>query len=281
MDVAQADNPSHIKVSQLEEAAGQAEKFDLTVTFELNSGALATYKIARKGTYFSAEKVSYKGQTGHSSLLAAMKKLLSHEQVTSLKALVVKVSKGALTAREIRPLAIAAWAEAANITCPDEASVGKEVQSAIGQQRAMREQLVADLKGGADGLKRFHARLHSENAVAKHLKEIDLSGLDLTGLSFYKSGISDIQNSNFERSNLTDARFVLCDLSECNFRSAIMDGADLKSSGCTLACFSQASLVQASFRGATLTCTDFGGADLTGVDFGHTICAEPISNRLT
>ncbi len=271
MDVVETDNPSSNKVSQLEEAAYQAEKFDLTVTFELNTGVVATYRIVCRGagTNFVAERVGYKGQVVHGDLVRSMQHLLNHLQVTSMKALVVKVTKGTLSAKELRHLAIPAWAEVAKIPCPDEESVGKDVQSAAGQQKAMRELLIADLRGGAEGLKRFQARLHTENAVAKHLKQIDLSGLDLTGLSFHKSGISDLQNSNFEGANLTGARMIACDVAECNFRAATMNGANMRSAGCTLACFSHASLVQTSFRGATLACADFGSANLTGADFGY------------
>jgi len=271
MDVMESGNLNSTKVSQLEEAAYQAEKFELTVTFELNTGVLATYKIVCLGdsTNFVAARVGFKGQSVHGDLIRAMQHLLKNLQVVSMKALVVKTTKGTLSAKQIRPLAIAAWAEAAQIPCPDEESVGKDVQTAVGQQRETRERLIADLRGGSEGLKRFHARLYTDNAVAKHLKEIDLSGLDLTGLSFHKSGISDLQNSNFEGSNLTNARLISCDLGECNFRSAIMDGANLRSAGCTLACFSNASLVQAMLRGATLTCADFGSANLKGADLGY------------
>ncbi len=271
MDVAETGIPSTTKVSQLEAAAFQAEKFSLTVTLELATGKLATFKIVCKGATrkFEAEQVGYKRPSVPTNLENAMRFTLDHREIKCIKALDVLAPKGALSSKELRPLAIAAWAEIANVPGPDEASVGKDVQTARGLQKAMQECLIADLRGGADGLKRFHARQHNENSVAKHLKELDLSGLDLTELSLYKSGITDFQNSNFEASNLTKAKLSLCDLSECNFRSAIMDGANLRSSGCTLACFSHASLVEASFRGATLACTDFDNANLTGADFGH------------
>lgn len=271
MDVAETGNPTTTKVSQLEAAAYQAEKFSLTVTFEVSTGSLATIKIVCKAaaTTFEAERVGFKRQSVHGNLERAMRFSLDRQEIKSMKALDVKLTKGTLSAKELRPLAIAAWAEIANIPCPDETSVGKDVQTAAGMQKAMRECLIADLKGGAEGLKRFHARLHNDNAVAKHLKELDLSGLDLTGLSLYKSGITDFKNSNFEASNLTNARLTFCDLGECNFRSAIMDGANLQSAGCTLACFAHASLVQALFRGATLADADFGHANLKGADFGY------------
>jgi hypothetical protein len=271
MEVVETGNPSTTKISELEAAAYQAEKFDLTVTFELNTGILATYKIGCRGpeTTFLAERVGYKGQTVHRDPGLAMEHLLKNLRVTAMKALVVKTTKGTVPTKEIRTLAIAAWAEVAQIPCPDQASVGKDVQNAAAQQREKREQLIADLRGGPEGVKRFHARLFSDNAVAKHLKEIDLSGLDLTGLSFHKSGITDLQESNFSGSNLTRSEFTACDLSECNFRSAIMDGANLRSAGCTLTCFAHALMVQAQFRGATLASADFHEANLEGADFGY------------
>ncbi|MBS1954700.1 MAG: pentapeptide repeat-containing protein [Cyanobacteria bacterium SZAS-4] len=273
MDVAETGISHTTTISQLDAAAHQAEKFSLAVTFELANGNRATFKIVCKGptANFEAEQVGYKNRTPsvHPSLEKAMRFRLHDQQVKSMKALDVKAPKSPLSVDELRALAIAAWAEVADITCPDQASVGKDVGTAAGLQREMRDLLTADLRGGADGLKRFHARDQADKAVAKSLKELDLSDLDLTGLSLYKSGLSDFRNSNFKASKLVNAMFTFCDVSECNFDSAIMDGANLQSAGCSLACFAHASLVQAIFRGATLTEADFSDANLTKVDFGY------------
>lgn len=273
MNVAETDNSGTTTLSQLEAAAHQAEKFTLTATFELSTGNLGTFKVVCKGpsSKFEAEHLGNSASTPsvHSSLEGALRFQLNKQQVKCMKALDVKAPKSPLSVKELRALAIAAWAEVAAIPCPDEASVGKDVQTAAGLQKAMREALIADLRGGADGLKRFHSRHHNDKAVAKHLRELDLSGLDLTSLSLYKSGITDFRNSNFEASNLSGARLTFCDMGECNFRSAIMDGANLQSAGCTLACFAQASLKQALFRGATVKDADFDRANLTEADFGY------------
>ncbi len=271
MDLVDTDNRGATKTAELEKIAQEAEKFELTVTFELKSGDCSTYKIVGRGadTNFESERVGYKGHTVHGDLARAMRTLVDHVQINRMVALVAKAAKSSVSSKQLRPLAIAAWAEVAQIPCPSEDEIGKEVQTAKGKQQAMREALLSDLRGGSEGLKRWAARSFADNAVAKHLKEADLSGLDLRGVSFHKSGLLDLQSSNFEGTQLTDASLTGCDLSECNFRSAIMDGANLRSIGGTLTDFSGASLIKALLRGATLAGANFASANLKEVDFGY------------
>ncbi len=286
MDVVEKDNPGLTKTTELRKIAQQAEKFELTVTFELKSGTCSTYKIVGRGghSHYECERVGYKGHEFDVDLDRAMEDLIAHVEVVKMVALVVKTSKGSTPSKILRPIAIAAWAEKAKIPVPPEDSVSKEVETAKSKQQSMRETLLADLRGGPEGLKRWESRLFADKAIAKHLKESDLSGVDLRGVSFHKSGVTyglqkggwaalldvlDLQGSNFEGTQLTDASLTGCDLSECNFRSAIMDGANLRSIGGTLTDFSGSSLVKALLMGATLTGANFASANLKEADFGY------------
>jgi uncharacterized protein YjbI with pentapeptide repeats len=271
MDLVDTGNCSATKTSELEKAAYEAEKFELAVTFELKSGDLSTYKITGRGaeSNFTSERVGYKGQFVHGDLIRAMENLIADNEVKRLHAIVVKTTKGSLSTKQLRPLAIAAWAEAAQIDCPPENEVGKEVQSAKDVEQSTRDSLVADLRGGQEGLKRWSSRKGSENVAAKHLRDSELSGLNLSGVSFAKSGITDLQNSSFKGAQLSNAKFDHCDLSDCNFRSAIIDGANCQHIRAECADFSESSLVEAFFTGSSLANADFTNANLTGANFTY------------
>ncbi len=101
MGLVETGNSSSTKVSQLEAAAYQGEKFDMTVTFELDNGDLSTYKISCKGadTSFVGERVGYKGPSVHRDPGIAMDHLIHNVKVRAMKALVVKTTKGVVPAK--------------------------------------------------------------------------------------------------------------------------------------------------------------------------------------
>lgn len=271
MEVVKTGNPSKSKVSELEEFAHQADKFEMTVSFTLDTGAEASFKITCKGvnSNFIGERVGYKGPSTHQELVRSMTHLIQQFKVASMNALILKLTGGNLPAKQVRPLAIAAWAEVAGIPCPAEADVGKEILNAKARQEEMRKAMLSDLRGGEEGLQRFRARSHADNALVKHLREVDLSNLNLHGIAFSKAMIEDMHKSTFVSSDLSNAQFVGCDLSNCDFSHATMDGAVLRSAGCTEANFAKASLQKAILRGATLQSANLTGANLTGADLAY------------
>lgn len=272
MDLVDTNQRAGTKVSELEQVAYECEKFELIVTFEQKVGELLTFKIIGRGpnSNFQSERIGYKGQELHGDLIRSMNHLLERadgrSNITAVKALTVKLTKGKMAPKQLRGLAIAAWAEAVGLPLPSEEEVSKDVQTAKDKQNEMRTALIEDLRGGPAGVERFNGRSKANTLAAKDLKDIDVSGADLSGLNLRYCGVTQFNNSNFEGSNLTGAKGSGCDFGSCNFKNAIMDGVEMHATSFAESSFVNSSLVNAVFRGANLQNVDFESANLKGAD---------------
>ena len=116
--------------------------------------------------------------------------------------------------------------------------------------------------------------------VGWNLTEADLNGFDLQGCEFIRCRG---RHANFSSCNLTEARFLFCDINNSKWRGTIVSSAvfqDCKLTGAQmvvantlmLPAFERCLLINAnlrrlSFRRAQLDGVDFQGADLREADF--------------
>lgn len=142
------------------------------------------------------------------------------------------------------------------------------------QQTGLREQLLRELRGGAEGVSRWNARSLGERQAAGPFDGMDLRGADLAGVDLASL---DFHGANFARSTLTSAWLL-----ECNLEQATFSGANLDQAWCPNACLREANLQgaslaranlrgcdcrQASFARANLSGANLDGANLCGADF--------------
>ena len=261
------------KVEALARVADAADKFDVSVTFVLESGVLATYRVVQK-TYsgskmFLAEELG-REQLVRSTFTIALKEILDCDKVSKLHALAIKAPNSSVPIKELRKLAIEAWSEALGIEVPAESSVGKDVETTKSRQESTRKQFIDYLRGGANGIASWKKRTAEQSKLVKQLKGCDFSNLDMTGVAFYNSYLFDFEGCNFENTNLSQANLDRCLFGGSNFRNAIMDGASLtNSTDASNADFSGASLKSADLRSICLAGAKLRGADLTNVSLFH------------
>ncbi len=89
----------------------------------------------------------------------------------------------------------------------------------------------------------------------------DFSGLDLSGINFWDTGLRRV---NFSGCILKDATFVAAGLDYANFEGADLTGSD----------FREASVENANFTAANLTNVDFSVDCMTGADLSRAIISQ-------
>ncbi|HKB03429.1 MAG TPA: pentapeptide repeat-containing protein, partial [Gemmataceae bacterium] len=199
----------------------------------------------------------------------------------------VEAKNGPLRGAELRDLAVAAWHEAFGrpVPTPDE-------QREHGERRAaktanLRDTMLAELRGGPAGVKKWNARPDADRANIGSLRRLDLTGAPLAAAILEKQ---DLRGAQFDRAVLRRANINTCKLQGASFAGADLTkayfggskAAEVSFEGATLTrCnMPHVSLRRANFRGADLTrailfysdlCgADFTGAILDGTEFGRT-----------
>lgn len=274
------------KVSQLEQATLDSEKFELVATFEQTVGELITVKISKNsvGSEYEGRRIGYPGHLARAGLLNVLQPLLHQTNLKMLKALTVKDPKGKLQPKNLRTLAIEACAEAAKVPCPAEADVGRDVQNLKTKSNEVRDAVLAELRGGPEGVALFAKRTKNEFLGLKNMREQDLSNLDLKLLNMVNCDVEDFSNSSFENSNLTGAQVRHRNFKSCNFKNAILNNGKFQGTNFSDADFSNASLIgaelsstslnranleNANLAGSLLTEADLRGANLSGADLSN------------
>ena len=181
-----------------------------------------------------------------------------------LETLHVRAGSGKPSQRGLREQATAAWHEAFGRPTPTPA----ERRAA---QAAHRQQFLAWLRGGPEGVEQWNALGSEALARAGHFHRSNLSGCDLRGadLSPHRGaslGGLDFTRTKLDRANLTGSNLRECVLAEASLREARLDGARCPSADLRGADLSGASLQRCSLRSAKCSGTDFRGADLTQAD---------------
>jgi hypothetical protein len=117
--------------------------------------------------------------------------------------------------------------------------------------QTLRDLLLADLRGGAEGVQRWNARPPSEQQAVGPLRGEDLGGLDLAGVCL--DGI-DLDGGWLVESNLSDASLA---------------GTRMEKAWCPGACFRDANLSGARLSGANLRSCDCQGANFAGANLAR------------
>src|SRR5262249_4783195 len=141
-----------------------------------------------------------------------------------LHSITVKSMKSPLGTTELKNLAIAAWCEAFGIEVPSEDSLKEKLAAQKAGKSALRDEMLAELRGGAKGVEKWNARERNERQRAGRFRRVDLSGAKLRGAKFDHL---DFQNANLANASLEKASFFGSALLEANFEGASLRGSSL------------------------------------------------------
>jgi uncharacterized protein YjbI with pentapeptide repeats len=181
-------------------------------------------------------------------------------QLDSIK---VSASKAPLRGKELKKLAIAAWCEVLAVDIPSEEQLKEKLTTQKANQAEFREQLLAELRGGAKGVTQWNARKLEDRQRAGKFRRVDLSNAKLHGA---KLGHLDFQGANFESADLSDVDFAATALSEANFKGCNLNSAHLVNSKCLSSVFREAQIAGCNLRSAKLRKADFTKANLRKAD---------------
>jgi hypothetical protein len=125
--------------------------------------------------------------------------------------------------------------------------------TAISSNETLREQLLAELRGGTEGVRRWNARPFSQRQAVGPLRGVDLGELDLAGVCL--DGL-DLDGGWLRESNLAGASLA---------------GARLEKAWCAGACFHGANLSAARLNGANLCRCDCRGVNFAAASLDRAI----------
>jgi uncharacterized protein YjbI with pentapeptide repeats len=187
----------------------------------------------------------------------------------------VHASKCPLKRAELRELATAAWCEAYGVDVPSSEELARRQQAKKADEQRIREEMFAELKGGAAGVKKWNARKPEDRQRIGKLRRLELSGAKLDRL---KMNHLDVEGTIFDGASLTRAEMSHCQLQGASFKDADLTKASLLWSKASEASFEGARLVQSVLAGANLRRTNFQNANLEGADLGHSdLCGANFS----
>lgn len=216
------------------------------------------------------------GHGGAATLESAMIKAVDMwpQGTAEFRTVVVEAKKCPRRGRALQNLVIAAWYEACGLQPPPAEQCAADVDD-------LHRTMLAELHGGAAGVRRWNARSERERKTLSPLRKHDFSyaklagavlkGLDLTGSSFVGA---DLRKADLWYTTLKGADFAGADLRETDFRNckpadASFVGADLRQGS-----LRGVSLLRCNFQQAKLEEADLCHADLRSADFRNTSFAE-------
>ncbi len=267
---------------ELEKAAKKASRITTTLDIATKQGEIQLHADCGKSWgYFMAQHANQRtayasGVTPRQGMLGLAARFPG--ATLRFDSLTVKSTKSPVQGKQLRELALGAWCEAFGVQPPSDDELKQQKQSRKAQQQEVREKLLADLRGGAAGVKRFNEAAEADLQSAGDFRQVDLSGAKLAGVRFRSL---DFQGANFQCAKLSkassdyDANFKNANFQQADLRQAQMKGV------CEGANFEQAVLAKANFcslrkanlRGVDLRSADLRncllqGADFTGADLG-------------
>ncbi|MBI3411927.1 MAG: pentapeptide repeat-containing protein [Planctomycetes bacterium] len=175
----------------------------------------------------------------------------------------VRAQKAALAGKELKRLVRAAWCEAFGVEIPTEEGLQIQTKEKKEKQTALREELLAELRGGAKGVRKWNARKLEERKLAGSFRRVDLTGFELAGVDLQDL---DFQDSNFDKADLSGAKIVRCKLGSASFKGANLENIQASAVKATGANFGGASLRGASLQGSTFKNSVFENANLDKAD---------------
>jgi hypothetical protein len=144
------------------------------------------------------------------------------------------------------------------------------------EQAGPRERLLAELRGGAEGVQRWNARPLAERQEAGGFHGADLAHGELAGADL---GSLDFEGASFEGANLGGAWLLECNLERANFRGANLAGAWCAGAHLQGADFRAASLARCNLRGCDCRKASFAEASLQGATLaGADLCGADLSS---
>jgi uncharacterized protein YjbI with pentapeptide repeats len=186
----------------------------------------------------------------------------------------VQATKAALGGKELKRLALAAWCEAFGVPIPTDDELKSQGKAKKQDAAALREELLAELRAGARGVKKWNARKPEERKKAGSFARVDMSqwdlqNADLRGLDLKESMLD---GARLGGAQLGGATLTGASLQEASLPKATLDGAKGSDANFAGADLSHANLVWAnlkrtSFQKANLSHADLQAADLCGADF--------------
>jgi uncharacterized protein YjbI with pentapeptide repeats len=278
------------KMRELAKAALTGKQFSTSAEVDLGKGEHATLALYSDNTgtrpYLHARSAYRRDDNSATDLIDAptfeqgLFNLAARWPGATLRLDTITAS-GCRTPRgkQLLELATAAWAEAFGL---EEISAEKLQQQKADQQAAvqkLREDMLAELRGGAAGVKKWNARTEHEREQIGTLHDLDLKGAKLSGISIERM---DLEGSNFEGAALKKAKLWDCRLPKTNFARADLQEVNLDFSNCEGASFEGARLVRCSASMAHFNGANLRGADLTGADLSsaHLLGADLTDARL-
>jgi hypothetical protein len=150
----------------------------------------------------------------------------------------------------------------------------KQPQKGKSPRSSLRDQLLARLRSGAEGVKLWNARKFADRLKAGSFAQADLSGADLSKIDLSSPFEKGDKGLDFQQAVFDNATLIEANLDQSNFGQASFKGADcrqarLRGAQCPFAHFEGASLLQARLRGTVFSNANFTRADLTGADLSY------------
>ncbi|HEV3238229.1 MAG TPA: pentapeptide repeat-containing protein [Gemmataceae bacterium] len=177
-----------------------------------------------------------------------------------LDSVTAKGSKCQLGRTQLLELATAAWSEAFGLDLASTEALHQKKSEHEAERASLRETMLAELRGGATGIKKWNARLPKEREKIGKLRKLDFSGAKLSGALLDHR---DLQGSSFDGANLKGSNLENCQLEKANFTKADLAGASLQYSKCPNASFEGANLAKCKLSGSVFRNANFRSADLT------------------
>ncbi len=177
-----------------------------------------------------------------------------------------KGSKCPMRGQELLDLALAAWCEACGVDIPSSEALQQKKAEHEAQTASLRETMLAEIRGGPAGVKKWKLRRARKRAQIGKLRKLDFSKAKQAGIDFEER---DLQGCNFDGANLKSAKLESARLDKVSFANADLGGASLRHSHCSDASFESADLKKCILRGCTFRNANFRDADLSGCEMHY------------
>jgi hypothetical protein len=160
------------------------------------------------------------------------------------------------------------------VAAPSEDELRQQCKARAEQQESWRAEMLAELRGGPEGVARWNRRTPEERAQAGGFRRVNLQGAQLCGASlrgldfagavfagadlrraYLSEGV--FRQASFQGADLTGAVLYGASLSGANFEGAVLFGCSLRGIR---------GFRGVNFRAANLRKADFGYSDLRGAD---------------
>jgi uncharacterized protein YjbI with pentapeptide repeats len=175
-----------------------------------------------------------------------------------------------LKPKELLALARAAWCEALGLPVISDDEWAKRDAASDAATLTLRDEMLAELRGGSKGVAAFNARSDKEREQLGGLKKADFRAAKLARVNLEKL---DLQAANFDGAALTDAQFWCATVKGASFRNANAAKASFACVKAADASFEGAKLSSCNLRGASFMRANFRDADLSGSCFdGSNLC---------